>query len=141
MNNSAYTNYGAVLSIRLATQAAIAAGREPGKNWSEIADNMYIPFDARQQYHPEWEGYTAGTRVKQADTILMAYPYGMNMSSAVRANDLSAYAPVTDQNGPAMTWASVSDNSVTLTLSENILETADGLLRSPLWGVVGDDAT
>lgn len=55
-------------------------------------------------FHPEYKGYD-GRKVKQADTILLAYPLGVNMSTATRAADLRFYAPRTDPNGPAMTWS------------------------------------
>ena len=46
-----------------------------------------------------------GTPIKQADVVLLASVLRYNMSEAVRAADLTAYEPVTDPNGPAMTWA------------------------------------
>ena len=57
--------------------------------------------------HPEYKGYD-GREVKQADTILLAYPLGVNMSAATRAADLRFYATRTDPDGPAMTWSMFS---------------------------------
>ena len=44
-------------------------------------------------------------RVKQADTILLSYPLGFNMSATLLSNDLTVYDPITDPEGPAMTWS------------------------------------
>lgn len=45
-----------------------------------------------------------GFPVKQADTVMLGYPLGLQMPLEVRKNDLEVYEPVTDPNGPAMTW-------------------------------------
>lgn len=52
----------------------------------------------------------AGTRIKQADAIMLGYPLMTNMSKTVKQNDLEFYDVykgyhVTDLNGPAMTWS------------------------------------
>jgi len=48
-----------------------------------------------------------GHPVKQADTVMLGYPLGLPMTLEVRRNDLEAYEPVTDPDGPAMTWVNV----------------------------------
>lgn len=65
-----------------------------GRVSSQIDDNSVF-FD-KHTGHP----------VKQADTVMLGYPLGLQMSSQIRRNDLEAYEPVTDPNGPAMTWVS-----------------------------------
>lgn len=57
----------------------------------------------RIHYHT----HPAGTKIKQADVILMGYPWEFqheNFTAQTRANDLAVYGPVTDPGGPAMTW-------------------------------------
>ena len=44
-------------------------------------------------------------RVKQADTVMLSYPLGMQMPPSVLANDLAYYTLLTVGDGPAMTWA------------------------------------
>jgi len=105
VKDSVYTNYVAQLSLRAAVDACKVVGKTPGSNWSEVADQMYIPFDEKLQYHPEYAGYTQGKKIKQGDAILLGFPLLQNTSAKVRANDLVAYDAVTDGNGPAMTWA------------------------------------
>lgn len=36
--------------------------------------------------------------------MMLGYPLGFQMPLEVRKNDLEVYEPVTDPNGPAMTW-------------------------------------
>ena len=42
--------------------------------------------------------------VKQADVVLLGFPLLWGMPDDVRLNDLTLYEPITDTNGPAMTW-------------------------------------
>lgn len=97
------------------------------KQWCEVADGLKIPFDEASQFHPEYDGYVKGESllndpsrstaglsvvgggltgqlVKQADTVMLGYPLGFPMTPEVRKNDLEVYEPLTDPNGPAMTW-------------------------------------
>lgn len=39
---------------------------------------------------------------------MLGYPLGLQMPLEVRKNDLEVYEPVTDPNGPAMTWVRAS---------------------------------
>lgn len=45
-----------------------------------------------------------GEPVKQADVVLLGFPVMYPMEPEVRRNDLEIYEPVTDPQGPAMTW-------------------------------------
>ncbi|XP_067686916.1 uncharacterized protein [Haliotis asinina] len=112
INNSVYTNIGAKLSVHFANYASCLAGEHVNSTWTDIADKIYIPFDERRQYHPEFEGYEDVTGekavVKQADTILAGFPQMWPMSREVRRNDLEVYDDVTTPLGPAMTWGMFS---------------------------------
>ncbi|XP_072035583.1 protein-glucosylgalactosylhydroxylysine glucosidase-like [Amphiura filiformis] len=109
VDNSVYTNNIAKISLNLPTYAAQFINATVPKNWTNIADHMFILFDEKNQYHPEYEGYTLGTFIKQADVILLGFPLMVDMPEQVRKNDLMFYESyngkdVTDPNGPAMTW-------------------------------------
>ena len=58
VNNSAYTNAIARLSLLLPKYAYGLIGRTPDKRYENIGQKMYMPFDQQEQYHPEFEGYT-----------------------------------------------------------------------------------
>ncbi|KAM3869958.1 protein-glucosylgalactosylhydroxylysine glucosidase [Diretmus argenteus] len=104
INNSVYTNTVAQSSLQFAVELADILHQPAPKEWQEVADRIKIPFDQQSKYHPEFDGYVKGHPVKQADTVMLGYPLGLPMSPEVRRNDLDAYEPVTDPDGPAMTW-------------------------------------
>ena len=115
VDDNAYTNAAAATALRFAADAAAALGKTPPNAalWREIADRMFIAFDAAKDYHPEYMAYypKAGKAtgvyappevVKQGDTILMGFPLGWNMTASSRRNDLIVYNNVTTATGPAM---------------------------------------
>lgn len=110
VSNSVYTNTVAQISLRLPSMLAKKSQLKVSDKWLDIADKLVIPFDKKRNYYPEFEGYMIGTRIKQADAIMLGYPLMRNMSKTVRQNDLLFYDVyngyhVTDLNGPAMTWS------------------------------------
>lgn len=108
--DSVYCNVVAQLSLSMAYELAPTVGQPRNETFRTIADNLVILLDNATQYHPEFQGYTRGTKIKQADTILLGYPLLYPMPPQVRRNDLDYYATVTDTNGPAMTWSMFSVN-------------------------------
>ncbi|XP_042268918.1 protein-glucosylgalactosylhydroxylysine glucosidase [Thunnus maccoyii] len=104
VNNSVYTNTVAKFSLQFAAELADLLKHPAPQEWKAVAERIKIPFDKESQYHPEFDGYIKGNPVKQADTVLLGYPLGLPMSPEVRKNDLEVYEPVTDPQGPAMTW-------------------------------------
>ncbi|XP_029009026.1 protein-glucosylgalactosylhydroxylysine glucosidase [Betta splendens] len=104
INDSVYTNTVAKFSLQFAVELSDLLQHSTPKEWKEVAQQIMIPFDEESQYHPEFDGYNKGQPVKQADTVMLGYPLGLTMSQEVRRNDLQLYEPVTDPNGPAMTW-------------------------------------
>ena len=101
VNDESATNAGAIVALRAAVAAAKVVGQVPDPQWSKVADNIYVAVDANGT-HPEYRGYKNQT-VKQADTVLMTYPFGYVKSPAIAAADLDRYMPLTDPGGPAMT--------------------------------------
>ncbi|CAH3016355.1 unnamed protein product [Porites evermanni] len=105
VNNSLYTNVVAKINLLFAQEAADILGEEVPELWSTIAEKMYIPFDSKRNFHPEYEGYIPTVMVKQADVVLAGYPLMYEMQKQVRHNDLDYYERLTNPNGPAMTHA------------------------------------
>nr|XP_022334710.1 protein-glucosylgalactosylhydroxylysine glucosidase-like [Crassostrea virginica] len=103
VNNSAYTNLVAKISLELPEFVGGLLGQQTKPLYKEVARKMNIPFDETQRYHPEYDGYQQGEKVKQADVILMGFPLMMSMPEDVRKNDLHIYENATP-GGPAMTW-------------------------------------
>ena len=76
--------------------------------WLDAAARIFIVFDASRMYHPESANYSLGKMVKQADTILLGFPFEFQhdtFTPATRAADLEYYKNVTDPGSVAMTWA------------------------------------
>lgn len=65
VSNSVYTNVQAQLSIYYARYMAcinnLNARREVTDEWLHVANNLHIPFDETQMFHPEYEGYVEGS--------------------------------------------------------------------------------
>ncbi|KAM4899287.1 protein-glucosylgalactosylhydroxylysine glucosidase [Sylvia borin] len=105
VDNSAYTNAMARRSLNFATDMARDLLLPVPEEWEDRARKIKVPFDEERKYHPEYDGYTPGEPVKQADVVLLGFPLMHPMSAEVRRNDLEMYEPVTDPAGPAMTWS------------------------------------
>jgi trehalose/maltose hydrolase-like predicted phosphorylase len=105
-NNDAYTNAGASLELRAATEAAGILGKTVPPSWSKIATGLIktMPVDATLDIYLEHEGY-AGQQIKQADVVMLTYPLDFSMPRSMGINNLNYYTPRTDINGPAMTDA------------------------------------
>ena len=73
--------------------------------WLEIARQLKVPYDEDLKYHPEYDGYELGEKIKQADVVLLGFPIMYVKDPTDRKNDLQFYENVTRENGPAMTWS------------------------------------
>ncbi|NXX48698.1 PGGHG glucosidase, partial [Tricholaema leucomelas] len=105
VDNSVYTNAVAQRSLNFAADVARDFLVPVPEEWVEHAKKVKVPFDEERKYHPEYDGYSPGELVKQADVVLLGYPLMHPMSPEVRRNDLEVYEPVTELSGPAMTWS------------------------------------
>ncbi|NXJ77509.1 PGGHG glucosidase, partial [Trogon melanurus] len=105
VNNSAYTNAVAQRSLNFAADVARDFSIPVPEEWVDCAQKVKVPFDAEKKYHPEYDGYSPGEPVKQADVVLLGFPLMYPMSPEVRRKDLEMYEPVTELDGPAMSWS------------------------------------
>ncbi|KAH0621050.1 hypothetical protein JD844_022060 [Phrynosoma platyrhinos] len=105
VNNSVYTNIVAKRSLNFASYLASQLQLPVPKEWKEVGEKIKVAFDKSRHYHPEYDGYCPGEQVKQADVVLLGFPVMYPMDPEVRRNDLEMYEPVTDPQGPAMTWS------------------------------------
>ncbi|NXT93763.1 PGGHG glucosidase, partial [Anhinga rufa] len=105
VDNSVYTNAVAQRSLNFAADVARDFLIPVPEEWVDCAQKVKVPFDAEKKYHPEYDGYSPGEPVKQADVVLLGFPLMLPMSNEVRRNDLEMYEPVTELGGPAMTWS------------------------------------
>ncbi len=59
MNNSAFTNSIAQVSLETAIYAYELVGKDPTR-WLTYANKIYVPYDENINYHPEFDGYEIG---------------------------------------------------------------------------------
>mmetsp|Transcript_15402 Transcript_15402/g.23217 ORF Transcript_15402/g.23217 Transcript_15402/m.23217 type:complete len:782 (-) Transcript_15402:137-2482(-) len=104
-DDSVYTNYAASNALRYAVSAMDVLDIDGTNlpNYTTLAESLTILYDSELGIHPEYKGYN-GELIKQADAVLLHYPWGMEMDVSTQQNDLEYYSKLTDDNGPAMTW-------------------------------------
>jgi len=105
VDDGVFTNGGASLALRNATEAARILGEPAPAQWLTIASNLRMPFDETRQIFSQYDGYDGSQQIKQADTVLLIYPLEWPMSNQVASNTLDFYAERSDPDGPAMTDA------------------------------------
>ena len=112
VNNSAFINVIASQTLKFAADVAKRFEICPDliTAWTNVSNQMFVPFDTVSQYHPKFDGFTTEDVVKQADTIMLGFPLMLNMSDEVKRNDLTIYEKATTNQGPAMTWGMFAIN-------------------------------
>ncbi|CAH1773057.1 unnamed protein product [Owenia fusiformis] len=112
VNNNAYTNALATLSIQWARYVACLCRRnekdEIPDEWMRRSVDLYMPYNDRYRRHDEFDDYEyrAGNQsLKQADTTLLHYPLGWNTTKEIMRNDLEFYEGKLNSNPPALTYS------------------------------------
>lgn len=101
--DNALTNGGVINTMRTAAAAARIAGGPVDPRWADIAANMAMPGDIAPGVPAEYLGYT-GQQIKQADTVLLSYPFSYTAPGYSPAATLRYYfdSDRTDPDGPNM---------------------------------------
>ena len=106
VDDSVYTNATAKLTLELAARAARLLGMAVPARWTEVAGGLVVlgpePLGGLPAVRPEFRAY-AGQQVKQADVVLLTYPWEYPQPTEVDRSDLDYYTPRYDPDGPAMT--------------------------------------
>ena len=106
VDDSVYTNATARVTLELAARAARLLGLAVPARWSEVAGGLAVleptPLDGLPAVRPEFRAY-AGQQVKQADVVLLTYPWEFPQPAEVDRSNLDYYTPRYDPDGPAMT--------------------------------------
>jgi trehalose/maltose hydrolase-like predicted phosphorylase len=106
VDNNAFTNAVAIMSLRYATKAAEKLGKKANPDWNHVADNIPI-LNFENGVTREHATYK-GEEIKQADVNLLAHPLGMITDKEQIRKDLEYYEPVMSPTGPAMGAAILS---------------------------------
>jgi hypothetical protein len=88
--NDSFTNAAAAKALRIATRAAALVGATADPEWTEIANKMYIPFDAKAQRHYDFDPSVPHDKITWMGSSLawLMYPnLDLAMSPDVRRND------------------------------------------------------
>ncbi|GAA5883213.1 hypothetical protein JCM16303_007308 [Sporobolomyces ruberrimus] len=102
-NNSAMTNGAIAVTLKNAQTLAGILGKETPANWTDIRNNITILVDPTSNILLEFDGFNGTTAVKQADVVLLTYPFQYNQSKTQGLLDLDYYSLATSPNGPGMT--------------------------------------
>ena len=71
--------------LRTAIDLAARVNVTPPANWSTIAENMFIKVDNRSGITVQFDGFNGSAEVKQADVVLLTYPFAEFEQPASRA--------------------------------------------------------
>jgi trehalose/maltose hydrolase-like predicted phosphorylase len=106
VDDSVYTNATAKTTLELAARAARLLGQPVPARWSQVAGGLVVleptPLGGLPAVRPEFRAY-AGQQVKQADVVLLTYPWEYPQPAEVDRSNLDYYTPRYDPDGPAMT--------------------------------------
>ncbi len=100
VDDNAFTNGGAITTLRYAARAARKLGIAPDPRWEEVADHIVLLRfeDGVTREHATYDGEV----IKQADVNLLAYPMKLITDEDAIRKDLEYYERVMDPRGPAM---------------------------------------
>ena len=107
VDDNAYTDAGSAEVLRIAATAARLVGDTADASWATIADGLEksITMDPGTGVIRQDDSY-AGETIKQADTVMLQYPWASTVVTPKTAlADLDYYAPRADLGGPSMTDA------------------------------------
>jgi len=107
-SDSVYTNYAAARTFEITLEAIKEVSNNDVSDsikqiYQFYSDTLLITFNETLQIHDEYDGYY-GQVIKQADVVLLHYPWEMEMTEEIQKNNLEYYSNRTDIGGPAMTW-------------------------------------
>jgi trehalose/maltose hydrolase-like predicted phosphorylase len=97
ISNDSYTNSVALRNLQIADAASRVLRKQPDPAWSRVAAKLVIPYDSVKQYHPTYEGATAGS--EGGNIPLLTYPLEIPMSERVSFNDLDYALRLLAQQG------------------------------------------
>ncbi|KAK9473770.1 glycosyl hydrolase family 65 central catalytic domain-containing protein [Dipodascopsis tothii] len=111
VDNGGFTNGAIVQLMGWARRAAELVGAAVPDKWIDIEHNMYLPV-APSDIVLEFSKMNGSAEIKQADIVLLNYPYEYNLTTAQSVKSLEFYAQAQSNDGPAMTWAIFAINAL-----------------------------
>ncbi|KAH8145046.1 uncharacterized protein LAJ45_10957 [Morchella importuna] len=114
IDNGAFTNAGVKVLMGIAKAAAELLGYPAPEKWTDIEENIFIPYNTEASVIPEYGGMNGSVEIKQADVVLINYPLEFRLNESQALGDLDFYARAQSPDGPAMTWAMFAINAADL---------------------------
>ncbi len=99
--DNALTNGGVRNTMDIAARAAGLSGLPVDPRWADIGAHMAMPPDIAPGVPAEYLGYSGGP-IKQADTVLLSYPFTYAAPGYSPAATMRYYFDRTDPDGPNM---------------------------------------
>ena len=102
VNNETYTNAVAKVNLDLAIKVSDLLHLEKNPEWEKVRDKIFIPFDAKMEFHPLYEDANAGegaSKFWSSVVNLLDYPLQMEMSDNIKRNDLHHAVKSLEVNG------------------------------------------
>ncbi|GAA6018450.1 hypothetical protein JCM10207_000898 [Rhodosporidiobolus poonsookiae] len=104
-NNSAMINGALAVTLQQATQLAALVNETVPSNWTDIIANITILVSPDAPILLEYDGYNSTTLVKQADVVMLTYPFeSPKLTDTQSLANLDWYSLRNAPDGPAMTW-------------------------------------
>lgn len=121
VEHSAWTHHVARVNLEFAAQTARLLGRRPNPRWEQVARGLSFLRDPQTGVILAYRGFTAGSRAKQADALLLLFPGEAPLPREEQERLYAFYSPRVIAHGPAMTEAIHAIAAARLGRSEDAL--------------------
>lgn len=72
----------------IAKAAAELLGYPAPEKWTDIEENIFIPYNTEASVIPEYGGMNGSVEIKQADVVLINYPLEFRLNESQALGDL-----------------------------------------------------
>lgn len=86
IDNNVYTNVNAAINLYFGEFAScvckdvLELEDADFEGFTKVARSIVLLYDEKDDFHPQYEGYSTSTMIKQADAILLGFPLGLPMN-------------------------------------------------------------
>jgi len=92
VNNNAWTNSGALASLREAIAMARRMGYEPPASWADMADRLYLPVDPASRVLLQYDGFRyRDGEIVCPDSLFAFFPHDLEVPPGVKEATLRHY--------------------------------------------------
>lgn len=107
------------------------------KDLVRIAKSLHLLHDEVDDFNPQFEGYSKGQQIGQADAVLLGYPLDIPLADSTKRRNLELYGSATVANTPSATWSMHTigwlELDDTSKAAENLLRSYQPYLRPPFY--------